>query len=740
MSSRSLCFFCLLVCLALAVTSVSAADAGTESEQERPKVGLVLGGGGALGFAHVGVIRALEEMRVPIDCIAGTSMGALIGALYASGMSPDEIERFLVNLNWWDVMNDKTPRRELFFRRKQDDQRYLFDLEVGLERFRLKMPSGVAAGQKFNNQMQAVTLRAAGISDFDELPIPYRAVATDLKSGEKIVLGTGNLATAMRASMAVPGAFTPVNLDGRQLVDGGLVDNIPVDVARDMGADIVIAVDVGASEEANSREALGELAGIINRTYQLMRRPHQIKALKDADVVIAPDLTGFSAAQFHLVADIIPTGGTATEKMAETLAPYAVDEARYRSFLERQRREAPTAIPISKVIATGNHRMDGRVIRGRIRSRGGDVLDMRQVERDLMWVYGIGDFEQVLFRINPLADGTHELEYQVTEKPWGPTYLRCGLRLESGFEKDTDWRVLVNLTSMNINNLGAEWRTDVEFGSSRRAFTEFHQPLDFGSIFFVAPSVEYTSKLLDFYRGEDRVAEYDVTRVQGRLDLGIQLRRYAELRVGPFWGVGEAKVDTGASELPEVDDNLAGGVLTITLDRQDRTVFARDGYYFMVEGLTSREDWGADRSFDKLSAQYRQFISWGNHTVMMGAQGGTSLGADLPDYAEFLLGGPLEFAGLEEDQLHGQYMGSVSLRYRYRISRLPPSVGRGVYAMVRGDLGNVWQDSDDVGIDDTIWGAGIGLGADTALGPAYIGYGRAEDGFDRFHFSLGTVF
>jgi len=737
---RGLCLLLVQLTLALMPCRADPGDSAETPVSDRPKIGLVLGGGGALGFAHIGVIEALEEMRVPIDCIAGTSMGALIGALYASGMSPDEIRRFLLGIDWWDVMKDRTPRRELFFRRKQDDQRYLFNLEFGLQGMRLKMPSGVAAGQKFNNLMQSATLRAVGVTDFDKLPIPYRAVATDLKTAEKVVLSIGNLATVMRASMAVPGAFTPVELDGRQLVDGGLVDNIPVGVAREMGADIVIAVDVGASEEKDSREKLGSLSGILGRTYQLMRRPHQVEALKDANVVITPDLTGFGPGQFHRVAEIIPTGRSAAESVAEALAPYRVDEAGYRAFLERQRVKHPTAIPVSDVTVTGNQRVDGRVIRGRIRCRGGEVLDMGQVNRDLMWVYGIGDFEHVLFRVNPLADGTYELQYRVKEKPWGPTYMRFGLRLQSDLEEDADWSVLLNITSMNLNILGAEWRTDLEFGSSSRVFCEFYQPLDFTSVFFVAPNVEYKSELQDLYDEGHRVAEYDVSTVKGRLDFGVQLRRYAELRVGPFWGYGEAEVDTGASGLPGVDEEIAGGVLTLTVDQQDRTIFAHDGYYFTMEAITAREFGGSDREFDRLLAQYRQFMSWGDHTMLVGLQGGTSFGGDLPGYAEFLLGGPHRFAGLAEDQLRGQYMASGSLGYRYRISRLPPSLGRGVYAMLRGDLGNVWQESSDVDFNDTLWGLGGGLGADTALGPAYVGYGYADGGSDRFYFSLGTAF
>ena len=713
---------------------------GPAGEATRPKIGLVLGGGGAKGFAHIGVLRVLEEMQIPIDYVAGTSMGAIIGALYSCGMSPDEIESFLESLNWWDVLSDKTPRRELDFRMKQDDQRYLFDLELGLKGLRIRMPTGFASGQKFNNLMQSVTLRAAGAADFDQLPIPFRAVATDLRTGEKVVLDHGNLATAMRASMAVPGAFTPVEIDGRRLVDGGLADNIPVSVARAMGADIILAVDVGASAVEDSQEKLDSLSGIMGQTYNLMRRPGQVEALKDADVVIEPDLGGFSASAFQLVSGIVPTGEQATRGLAAQLEAYRVDDADYQAYLQRQRRPAPSALPVSSVQVTGNQRVDVRRIRGRIHSQAGEPLDLDAVSLDLMRIYGIGDFERVMFRVNPAGEQANELEYAVKEKPWGPTYLRFGLRLQSNFANDADWQMLLNLTRMNLNRLGGESRTDLEFGSESRVFSEFYQPLDFRGLWFVAPSVEYTSELQDLYDGDNRVADYEVDVFTGQLDLGIQFRHYAELRAGPFWSDGSATVKTGDSELPDVDETVAGVKISLIADRQDRTLFAREGYYLSLESMLARKGLGSDRAFDKISLEYRQYASFGDHTLTFQSRLGTSLDSDLPVYAEYLLGGPHGFAGLDEGQLRGAEAGVISPGYRYRISRLPPSLGQGLYTMFRFDVGNVWDDTGDISANDLLLGGAVGLGADTLLGPAYLGYGLAEGSRSRFYLSLGTAF
>ena len=288
----------------------------------RPKVGLVLGGGGALGIAHVGVLRVLEKLRIPIDFIGGTSMGSIIGGLYAAGLSPDEIQAFLERQNWDEVMSDDTPRRELFFRRKQDDQRYLF--ELGVKSNGLALGAGVAAGQKFNNLLQFETLRSVAVTNFDQLPVPFRAVATDLMTGAPYILDHGRLALAMRASMAVPGMFTPMRVDGRLLVDGGVVDNLPVDMVRGLGADVIIAVDVGSSAERVDEGSLNTMGGILGRTYSIAQRPGQRAQFKKADLGIQPDLGGFTAAQFDRVSAIVPKGEQAAQAMASELARFSV--------------------------------------------------------------------------------------------------------------------------------------------------------------------------------------------------------------------------------------------------------------------------------------------------------------------------------------------------------------------------------------------------------------------------------
>ena len=728
-------------CLLAGPWAARADPAATETPDRaepspRPKVGLVLGGGGALGLAHIGVLKVLEEQRIPIDFIGGTSMGSIIAGFYASGMSPGEMQTWLESLDWDEVMSDATPRQELDFRRKLDDQRYLF--EMGLNFKGPKMGTGLAAGQKFNNLLQLVTLRSADITNFDRLPVPYRAVATDLQSGTALILDHGNLATAMRASMAVPGVFTAVELDGRKLVDGGIVDNLPVDVVRAMGADIIIAVDVGADADKVDPASLNSLGGILSRTYTIAQRPGQIEQFKRADIGIQPVLAGLTASDFDRVAEFVPKGAAAAQGKAQDLSRLAVTEEEYAKFLAKQRRAKPEGIVIDEVAVTGNQRVGEGAIRGRIRSRPGAPFDERSMQLDLMRIYGLGEFEQVLFRLDPAAEGRRILRYDVKEKSWGPLYLGLGLNLRSDFEQDTEWAMLLNVTRRSLNALGAEWRNEIGLGSRQSVLSEFYQPLDAGGLLFLAPTVEYGSETEAVYAEDDHVADYDKQTLEGRLDFGVQLRRYAELRAGPVWGTGKASVETGATNLPTFDENYAGWRVGLIVDRQDRTLFAREGFYFETQGLFARESMGGDVDFDKVEGVFRKYQSFGDHTVTLGLQAGTSLDSDLPGYAQFKLGGPFGFAGLAEGQFRGAYLGVASLGYCYRLLQLPSQLGKGIYAVTRFDAGNVWPDEFDTG--EVRYGGLVGLGADLAIGPLYVAYGRADEGYDCFYFSLGTVF
>jgi NTE family protein len=732
----------LILVLAFAVPLLASAERSDSKESKRPKIGLALGGGGALGISHVGVIRALEEMRIPIDVIAGTSMGAIVGGMYASGMSPDEMERSLIEMNWWDVMKDKTSRRDMQYRRKRDDSRYMLDFELGLNGSGLTMPHGLASGQKFNNVIQSMTVNAAGISDFNKLNIPFHATGTDIRTGGLVVLTNGNLGTAMRASMAVPGAFTPVTIDGKLLIDGGIVDNLPVDVARAMGADVVIAVDVGklsAEAMAGTNMTFESLGEILSRTYDIMRRPDQDRMGKTADILVAPDTSAFSASDFQGAAKIIPTGVDAVALVSNQLAQLAVDEKTFQAFLDKQRKRHEHPMVLKSITVTNNQRVSTPVILAQVRSRTNAPVDVKAIEKDASRVYGLGNFQNVTYELKPETDG-YDLTLDTREKYWGPGYLRFGLRLETDGDHGANWGMLLNNSWRQLNGLGGEVQLDLELGSDQRVDLEWFQPLNPSGLLFLAPALNYQSELLNFYSNRTQVAEYERIDKGAAVDLGSELFSWGEIRAGLYFGNADIKRKTGAEELPDADEQVAAWTTEFALDRLDDAVFATKGYLLNLRGFFADENLGSDSSYSKVLANGVVVKSYGRNTFTAGGGAGHSLGTDVPLYDQFTLGGFRTLPGLAPGQLRGPYYALGSLSYRFRLGSLSPSMGDGVYYILKGAMGNVWQDEDDVDLGDLVGSVATGLGADTAFGPMVFAVGFAEDESIAYYFSIGTLF
>lgn len=724
-------------CLALAATGRAEE---TPVEPQRPRIGLALGGGGALGLSHVGVIQALEEMRIPVDCIAGTSMGAIVGGMYASGLSPAEMERAMVEMDWWRVMKDRTSRRDMMYRRKRDDQRYLMDIEIGFRGVRLMFPPGLAAGQKFNNVIQSLTVNSAGIVDFDRLPIPFRATATDLQTGELVVLSGGNLGNAMRASMAVPGAFTPVVIDGRLLVDGGLVANLPVDVARGMGADVVLAVDVGFRKWQNERnKKFDSLSAILSRTYDIMRRPDQDRAGRSADLWLAPDVTAFTASEFHRAGEIIAQGRAAVAAISNELARYSLPEKEWREYLARRGDGERRALVLNRIEIKGNNRVSDRQIACWIRTPTNQPVRLEEIERDASRIYGLGEFESVTYELKP-EDQDYALSLRVKEKEWGPGYLRLGLRLETDGEHNANWAALVNLTRRQLNSLGGELDVDLVMGTDRGATAEWFQPLVPDITLFAAPWFGAQSALFPYYEEGSRVEEYERKSYGGGLDFGSQFFDVGEFRAGLYFGNTSLDQEIGNEPQSSADDRIAAWTSRLVFDRLDDAVFPTLGYALDLRGFFAEESLGGDQSYNLMSAGGAAVKTLSGHTVALRGGAGSSLGTEVPVYEQFELGGFATIPGVAPGELRGPYFALGSLSYRYQIARLSPSLGESLYAIGKFAMGNVWAEEEDYGSGDWVSGAAVGLGADTLFGPLLLGVGKAESRSLSYYVSLGTVF
>ncbi|HSP33886.1 MAG TPA: patatin-like phospholipase family protein, partial [Thermoanaerobaculia bacterium] len=474
---------------ARAIVVVLLAAASAAAQTSRPKIGLALGGGGARGCAHVGVLRALERMHVPIDYIAGTSMGAVVGGLYASGMDADQIEAGLTAIDWHDALNDHTRFKDLSYRRKEDETRYLTEFEAGFHGRKLALPLGLRSAQKLRFILQTYLLPVSATRDFSKLPIPFKAVAADIETGDAVVLDHGDLEEAIRASMSIPGIFAPLQLDGKLLVDGGVADNVPVDVVRAMGADIVIAVDVGSPLLKSDR--LGSLFTVTSQVLTLITRRNAELQIANADFVIVPPVAQFGTLDFASAEAIIAAGEREADRQRERLERLAVAPERYAGIVAARPRRDDSNRPLDFIRFGGSRRVNHRIIRAHMLTRPGRQLDLDVLHHDITRVYGLDDFESVTFAMQRYGD-QYGLAVSLKEKSWGPTYLRLGIRADDDMQGTSSFTVGANVTRTRVNALGAEWRNDFRLGAEQGYSSEFYQPLDFGSRFFIAPAVQLT--------------------------------------------------------------------------------------------------------------------------------------------------------------------------------------------------------------------------------------------------------
>ena len=733
---RTIGFWSCLLCLLSASVAPAIAD-DQASTAVRPRIGLVLGGGGARGVAHVGVLKVLEELRVPVDYIAGTSMGSVVGGLYASGMSAQEIEREVLAMDWKGLFQDDLNRPDRTFRRKRDDDLYVFNAKLGVSDGKIKVPLAYIRGQKFDLMLNRLTLPVVGIDDFDRLPVPYRAVATDLETGKEVVLAKGSLATAIRASLAVPAAFDPVEIDGRLLVDGGLANNVPVSVARSMGADVFIVVSVGTElarrDQINS--ALDVTAQLGSFLVSFNSEP-QLQSLGPGDVLIRPQLGDLSSRDFTRAAEAIPIGEGAAREALDALRRYSVSEEEYARFLASRGR-VRSGVPTIDFVRTENRsRVDDAVIARRISAQPGQPLDVESLERDIGTVYGLENFESVRYDVVS-ENGASGLVVSALEKHWGPAYLQFGLESSNDLKGDSAFSLGATYTQTAINPLNGEWRTGAQTGKEPGVFTEIHQPLDPLTRYFVAGKLGYQTRIVNMFDDAGmKLAEVRLPAAQLELGAGRELGSWGEARVGYRWGSGTGEVITGT---PAPDFDVAQGEVfgRLSVDTFDSLYFPRSGHLAGLEWHAARDRLGANVDYDQVLLGYSHAHSWSANTVVGKVAGATTLDDDAPLEGLFQLGGFLRLSGFNEDELSGQHFGLASLVYmrQLRDVRLWRS-----FAGASVELGNVWQTSSDASLDNTIFAGSLFLGVDTPIGPLYLAYGRAETDDQSVYIYLGPRF
>jgi NTE family protein len=700
----------------------------------RPRIGLVLGGGGARGAAHVGVVKVIEELRIPIDYVAGASMGSIVGGLYASGLSAAQIEREILAMDWSDLFRDYPSREERSFRRKRDDDIYVIKAKPGYNKGKVRLPLAYIRGQKFDLVLNRLTLPMFEVKDFDLMPIPYRAVATDIETGKEVVLSAGSLAKSIRASMAVPAAFDPVEIDGRLLVDGGLANNVPVSVARDMGADVFIVVDVGSGlysrdEITSALDITGQLANFLFT----LNTESQLKTLGARDILIRPQLGDIGGNSFDRAADAIPIGERAARDAIEALRQYSLSTEDYARHVANRTR-ARTANPVVEFVRTNNSStVADEVVASRISARSGQPLDVAQLERDIGRVYGLDIFESVRYDVLREDEKTGLL-ISTREKHWGPAFVQFGLESSSDMDGDGTFDLGLLYSRGAVNAMNGEWRTGIQIGDEPGLFTELHQPLDPLSRYFVSGAVGYASRRLNIFDGSgNNVARYLLSLYQLELGAGREFGTWGEGRLGYRRATGKAEVKVG---LPSPDVDLDRGEIFLRLsdDKLDNFNFPRSGHYGKVEWTVARTGLGARSDYDQVRLSYSQAFSRGSNTLIGALVGATTLDSDAPLEGLFQIGGLFHLSGLQENQLSGQHAGLLGLIYLRRLQH-----SRFLQSYVGGSLeaGNVWQDTADVSFDNAIIGGSVFLGLETPIGPVYFGYGRTDTDESSIYIQMG---
>lgn len=716
-----------------------------ERESDRPVTALVLSGGGARGAAHVGVLEVLEELHVPVDMIIGASMGAIVGGGYASGLSPESMRTRFLQIDWENAFSDQPPRRDIPFRRKEEDSWPFFQLEFGFGPQGFSFPGGFVAGQKLNFILRAMLLHAAKPGSFDDLPIPYRAIAVDLESGEAVVLDHGDLAQAIRASMSFPLAFTPVEIDGRLLVDGGVLKNMPVDVAFAMGAERVIAVDVGTP--------MGELkepptaTGVLRRTSTIMSKVHrerQLELIRDEDILIVPDLEGIRTFEgFDKIDEAITKGRDAARGAADRLRELSVADAEWEAYLARQRAGAQLGdLTIDRIEVTGVGRVSPKLVSSRIKTRPGQPLDLDLLFEDLKRVYLIGEFEQVVFRIEENPTGQTVLTIDAEEKSWGPWYIRVGLALEANFEGSARFAVTGLLRRPHINRLGAEWRTFVSFGDFGHLDTELYQPVEYSGHFFVAPRLFYIRSGEEAFYVEDTEVIFDMDRGFVQLDLGTRFGHWGELRLGYIRGRVEAEPrGLLAGTIGTIERDLGAAAGRFVFDRLDNANFPRQGTYLRLSGVYSREDLGADDEYQWALLTANRAWPLGRRGAFLGtAEAGSSMGSSLPFYDDFNLGGFTRLSGSPNKRYLGDDLAFARIIPYWKVGEMGSLLGGDLYLGASLEAGATWFRDENLDLEDFRIAGSVFAGLDTLFGPIYVAYGYTEGGDSSLYFFLGRLF
>ena len=702
----------------------------------RPKIGVALEGGGALGLAHIGVLKWFEEHHIPVDYIAGTSMGGLVGGLYATGKSPEELERIVAAQSWDVIIGGQTPYQDLSYRRKEDARDYPTFIQFGLKKG-LSLPAGLNAGHQINLLIDRETLPYAELKSFDDLPIPYRCVATDLVSGKEVVFSDGSLPQAMRASMSIPGVFKPVRKGDQVLVDGGLIGNLPTDVVRKMGADIVIAVHLEIAPV--KADEIQSFFSVLGRSVDVIVRENELRGLSGADLVVNVDLHDFTSLNYEKSKTIIEKGLEASEQKRSVLQPFALKDADWQAYLAARdsRKKGGVFLP-QFVRVEGTNAGAARHLEAFLQPVVGKPVDVKSLDQLLTRLTGIGKFDSAGYT-QITENGRPGLLVTVQEKSYAPPILQVASEVDGSEPLDVTFTLATRLTLMDVAGYRSELRNDVLFGNTYGLASELYKPLTATSKWFIAPHASISSTQFKIFQRADPVVIYRLGAANVGADIGYGFDRFSEVRVGYEVGDLDARVRLGFAVFPNVAGRTGNFKFHFFTDHGDDPIIPRRGYTAETTFRWFDTSPGAPDGFPTMEARLQYFKPITRPaSLFFAAEGGTTFGTrDTGPVPQFFLGGPLRLSAYGTNELSGNQYYLFRAGYLHDLFTLPPFLGKKIYAIGSYEAGKMYGFPLQTAFPNDV---AAGVLAETAFGPLVIGGSFGDSGHRKWYFQLGRVF
>lgn len=713
---------------------VARATSRVAATAHRPVIGIALSGGGALGLAHIGVLKWMEENHIPIDRIAGTSMGGIVGAIFATGMSAKEMETFADNVDWTTALLAEPSYQQLSYRRKQDRRAYEVSSSLGL-RHGLNGPNGFNPGQGVGLLLDRIAFPYSNIPRFDDLPTPFRCVATDMVDGTEVVLKDGSLAQSLRATMAIPGVFTPVEMNGRVLADGGLVDNLPTDVAREMKADVVIGIDLATP--LGGGEQLQTLSGVLSRAISVVILANERRSMKLADLVVTLNLGQYSIDDYSEAEKIIQLGYDGAAQRADDLRRYAVSDAEWRQYLAQREARKLTPQKVAETVeVTGVSGDEQRRLESRLKQFAGRPIDFHALDKRLNSIAGQGMFDRLGYE-GFVQNGVPGLRIVAHEKSYGPPFVDLAMNVDGSGVAAFDFSAGARITFMDVEHHGGEWRNDLMLGSSNLAASEFYQPLG-DTHLFVAPYAFASKYARNSFEGTTRVAVFGDERAGGGFDIGYDFSRSSELRWG--YEIYSGKLDPliGSAGLPIVSGSTGEFRVRHVYDGQDRPTVPSRGV--RVETTLSRvlQSPGLLNPITQLEVRTSTFVPVSDKTsLFFNASGGSTFHGTAGPFQVFYLGGPFHLGAYLPQEFMGNHYGYASIGFRRDLYHLPQLLGDKIYWGGWYEAGSAFNDPSSVEVRGSL---NVGIIADTIVGPVALAGSVSPTGQSRVNFLIGRLF